>query len=247
MRYFIEISYRGTNYCGWQKQNNARTVQEEIEKAISTILKTDIKITASGRTDAGVHASQQFAHFDTTSVIDSENLSYRLNAFLSRDIAIRNIFKVKKDAHARFDAQERSYEYHVHTKKNPFQNGVSNFYKTNVDIETMNKACSYLLGKQDFECFSKVKTDVNNFFCDIKSCKWEQEGDLYVFKITANRFLRNMVRAIVGTLLEIGENKYKPENIVEIIKSRSRQNAGRSVSAEGLFLCKVVYPNNIFE
>ena len=247
MRYFIELSYKGTNYHGWQIQNDVISVQEEIQNALSKILRKKTEITASGRTDTGVHATQQFVHFDYEEPLNADKLKYRLNSLLNKDIAVRNIVEVKEDAHARFDAHERSYEYHIHLCKSPFLDGLSYYYRFKPNLEEMNKACELLMGKKDFECFSKVKTEVNHFVCDIKACIWEQKDDKYILKITANRFLRNMVRAIVGTLLDIGENKYPAEHLLKIIESKNREKAGRSVPAEGLFLCKVSYPSSIFK
>ena len=243
MRYFIECSYRGTNYCGWQIQENANTVQAEIEKALSTLLKIPTSITGSSRTDAGVHAMQQVAHFEIENEIPNlENLSYRLNKILRFDISIKKIYSVQEDYHCRFEATSRKYEYHISPLKNPFQKGLYYEFNQDLDIELMNRACEKLFQYTDFECFSKIKTDVNTFNCTIMEARWERRGnEMLMFHIKANRFLRGMVRAIVGTLLEIGLGRLTVEDFEQIILSKDRKKAGRAVPAEGLFLMEVNY------
>ncbi|BDC99722.1 tRNA pseudouridine(38-40) synthase TruA [Persicobacter psychrovividus] len=245
MRYFIEIAYKGTNYHGWQSQKNQTvpTIQGVLEKALSTILRTPIEILGSGRTDTGVHAKQTFAHFDVAEALDCEKYVYKFNALLPFDISIMRMFPVDDQTHARFDATTRSYEYHLHLSRDPFLQELSYFHKEPVNVERMNEAAKLLLGRKDFQCFSKVKTDVNNYFCEIFHAQWElRDKDHLIFHITANRFLRNMVRAIVGTLLEVGRERMTPQQVLEVIDSKNRSVAGRSVPSDGLYLSKVLYP-----
>lgn len=243
MRYFIECSYKGTNYCGWQIQENANTVQAEIEKALSILLKNSISITGSSRTDAGVHAIQQIAQFDVENeTLNLENLTYRLNKILPFDISIKHIFSVKDNYHCRFEATSRKYEYHISPFKNPFKRGLYYEFNQDLDLDLMNEASQILFQYLDFECFSKIKTDVNTFNCTITEARWEKrENDLLIFHIKANRFLRGMVRAIVGTLLEVGMGKLSIDDFEQIILSKNRKEAGRAVTAEGLFLMEVNY------
>ncbi|CAL2103634.1 tRNA pseudouridine synthase A [Tenacibaculum sp. 190130A14a] len=241
MRYFIELSYLGKNYHGWQIQPHATSVQEEISKAISTILRKEIAITGAGRTDAGVHASQMFAHFDTDTPIN-EHFTYKLNAILPNDIVIYNTTLVDNEAHTRFDAISRSYEYKIILGRNPFLLDTTwQLNYKNLDVPLMNKAAEILYEYEDFECFSKVKTDVYTFNCNVTHAKWELVNNELTFYISANRFLRNMVRAIVGTLLNVGLGKTSLEEFKQIIESKNRSNAGVSVPAKGLFLTKVAY------
>ncbi|HAT66736.1 MAG TPA: tRNA pseudouridine(38-40) synthase TruA [Flavobacteriaceae bacterium] len=245
MRYFIDIAYNGTAYCGWQNQPNALSVQEVLEKALSTLLGTEIAVTGAGRTDAGVHAKQLFAHFDASAMEDVQNLLHRLNSFLPKDISVQDIFQVKDDAHARFDAEAREYEYHINLKKDPFVEGLAYLVNNEPDVSKMNEAAQSLLKYQDFQCFSRSKTDVKTYYCTITKAHWERKENLLIFTISANRFLRNMVRAIVGTLLEIGYGKLTLEDFHKIIESKNRSNAGASAPAHGLYLTKVVYPETI--
>lgn len=247
MRYFIEFSYNGAAYHGWQNQPNAISVQEVLEKALSTLLRQHIEVVGAGRTDAGVHAKQMFAHFETTQEFDFDALVLRLNAFLPFDIAIKSIRKVAPKAHARFDAVERTYEYWLVQEKNPFLEKNAHLVFKPLDISAMNKAAAILMECEDFECFSKSHTDVKTFICEIKEAFWKSEGGKLIFTITADRFLRNMVRAIVGTLLDVGLDKRTAEEMRNIIESRDRGKAGASVPAKGLYLTKVVYPETIFE
>jgi len=244
LRYFIELSYDGTHYHGWQSQPNALTVQDKIEKALSLLLRSTLKITGAGRTDAGVHARQMFAHFDTDIIFSPADLVYKLNSFLPKDIAIQQIFPVQSDMHARFDAVARSYSYYLHTSKNPFLNNFSWYFKKDLNIDIMNEAASQLLLFDDFKSFSKTHTDVKTYICDIKQAYWKHTGEQLVFYITADRFLRNMVRAIVGTLIEVGLEKIDIEKFVQIIEARDRNKAGFSVPAHGLFLERIVYPES---
>ena len=246
MRYFFEICYNGSRYHGWQNQANAIGVQQVVEDALSKLMRSPVAIVGSGRTDTGVHCAQQFFHLDIDREFDRVDLVHRLNSFLPQDIAIRSIIPVKSDAHARYDAMERSYEYKITRVKDPLSVGFTFHYFKSLDIPTMNKAASLLVGEQDFECFSKVKTDVNHFVCDIKKARWNQNENLLVFTITANRFLRGMVRAIVGTLLDVGTGKISIKDFEEIIKSRDRKKAGMNVPPEGLYLISVKYPKKIY-
>ncbi|MCZ8090641.1 tRNA pseudouridine(38-40) synthase TruA [Flavobacterium sp.] len=242
MRYFIKLAYKGTNYFGWQYQPDAISVQETLNKALSTLLKTNIDILGAGRTDSGVHAKEMFAHFDYKTEIDIEKLVYKLNSFLPKDIAIFDLIKVHDEAHARFDATKRTYEYHIHTKKNAFKSDDSWYYSLPLDVAKMNEACKILFEYIDFECFSKTNTDVNTFNCKIFEANWQQNEDKLVFIIAADRFLRNMVRAIVGTMIKIGSGKVSLNDFRQIIESKNRSKAGFSVPAHGLYLTKIEYP-----
>jgi tRNA pseudouridine38-40 synthase len=246
VRYFFEIAYSGTHYHGWQNQANALSVQQVVEDALTKLLRHKISITGSGRTDTGVHCVQQFFHADVEKEIHPGDLQLRLNTFLPRDIVIRAILPVKPDAHARYDARRRAYEYRITRTKNPFLYGYSYYLFREPDVAAMNKAASRLLGSHDFQCFSKVKTDVNHFECEVFHARWSIEKDLLVFAIEANRFLRGMVRAIVGTLLDVGTGKISIADFGVIIASKNRKKAGANVPAEGLFLTSVKYPKRIF-
>ncbi len=235
-------------YHGWQIQPNAKSVQEMLEKALSLLLGEKIAVVGCGRTDAGVHASQFFLHFEVSEKVDVVQLEFKLNAFLPNDIAIHQIFIVKNDAHARFDAVFRSYEYRISLGKNPFLVDATLQVKNqSFDIEKMNKAAEILYEYENFKCFSRSKTDVKTYNCTITNAVWRKEGNLLIFYITANRFLRNMVRAIVGTLLEVGTGKINLNDFKNIIESKDRSHAGASVKAQGLFLCKIVYPKEIMK
>jgi len=243
LRYFIELSYNGKNYFGWQRQPNAISVQEKIEDALGILLKKDLVITGCGRTDTGVHASQFYAHFDMETEFDKNDLLYRINSFLPEDIVVYAFYKVENDAHARFDATLRSYEYRIFLGRDPFLLDTAlQIHHQKLDVSLMNQAAAELLNYTDFKCFSRSKTDVRTYNCDIKEAYWEINGSLLTFHISADRFLRNMVRAIVGTLLDVGMGKTDVEEFKKIIESGERSNAGASVKAKGLFLTKVVYP-----
>ncbi len=251
MRYFIELAYKGTNYHGWQYQPGAVSVQETINKSLSILLKTNIDIVGAGRTDTGVHAKQMFAHFDSEVELKENQLIQKLNSFLPNDIAINGLIKVADDAHARFDATKRTYQYHIHTVKDVFEKEGSYFFQTPLDIKKMNAACKILFKHSDFECFSKVNTDVKTFNCVIFEANWKLKKirdnqdnngiDKLVFTITADRFLRNMVRAIVGTMINIGTGKINIEDFERIIESKDRSQAGFSVPAHALYLTKIDY------
>ena len=233
-------------YHGWQIQPNANSVQEVLEKALSLLLGVKIAVTGCGRTDAGVHASQFFLHFDSLNDIDTKNLQFKLNAFLPNDIVIHQIFEVQKDAHARFDAIFRSYEYRISLGKNPFLIDTTLQVKNqDFDLVKMNTAAKILMEYEDFKCFSRSRTDVKTYNCTVTNAGWTKEENILIFKITANRFLRNMVRAIVGTLLDVGTGKIDLDDFRKIIIKKDRSNAGASAKAQGLFLCEVAYPEEI--
>ncbi|GEP52432.1 tRNA pseudouridine synthase A [Flavobacterium noncentrifugens] len=241
MRYFIKLAYNGTHYHGWQYQPNAASVQETLNKALSVILNTEIDVMGAGRTDTGVHAREMFAHFDTEKAFDPENLVHKANSFLPKDIVLYDVFAVHDDAHARFDAKKRTYEYHIHTFKNVFLQDLSWHCPQKLDVSKMNEAAKLLLSHTDFECFSKVHTDVNTFNCNITEAFWKQENDKLIFTIAADRFLRNMVRAIVGTLINVGIGKLSVEDFNAVIESKKRSEAGFSVPAHGLYLTEIKY------
>lgn len=241
MRYFLELSYFGKNYHGWQIQPDANSVQEELNKAVSVVLQEEISVVGAGRTDTGVHASQMFAHFDTNKELDA-NFVFKFNSVLPEDIVVYKLEKVADDKHARFDAITRSYEYKIWLGRNPFNLDTTwQFYHKRLDIDAMNEAALILLEYEDFQAFSKVKTDVKTFNCDVTEAKWILVGNNLTFHITANRFLRNMVRAIVGTLVDVGKHKITKEDFRNIILSKDRSNAGLSVPAKGLFLTSITY------
>lgn len=242
MRYFIKLAYNGKNYHGWQSQPNASSVQETLTKALCLLLKKEIEIVGAGRTDSGVHAKQMYAHFDIDEPLDATYWMQKLNSYLPKDIVIFEFIKVKDDAHARFDAKSRTYEYYIHTFKDAFINEDSWYYSNALDLVKMNEAAKVLLEYEDFECFSKTNTDVFTFNCSITEAFWIQKDNQLIFTITANRFLRNMVRAIVGTLINIGLGKNSIEDLRNIIESKNRNLAGFSVPAHGLFLTKITYP-----
>ena len=249
VRYFIRLSYRGANYHGWQSQPNAITVQQAIEQALSTVLRAPIAITGAGRTDTGVNAAMMIAHFDYHEMLPTaymQRITRSLNGLLGRDIAIQAIFPVHDDAHARFDATSRTYKYFTHGEKSPFLYPLSWQYPPQTDFDLMNEAAATLPHYTDFTSFSKLHTDVKTNNCAITAASWQREGEQMVFTITANRFLRNMVRAIVGTLVEVGRGRRDPESIPDLIASGDRCVAGQSVPGHALFLTEVHYPENIY-
>lgn len=247
-RYFIQLSYKGTNYHGWQIQPNAISVQEILTKAFSTLLKEDIEITGAGRTDTGVHALNYIAHFDSQNNQLHSDLKflYKINSFLPKDIAVHQIRAVKNESHARFDATSRTYNYYIHTKKDPFLTDSSWYYPHKLDINLMNKAAELLFEFSDFTSFSKLHTDVKTNNCKITEAFWEQNEHKLIFTITADRFLRNMVRAIVGTLIDVGKNKITLNDFIEIIENKNRSEAGVSVPANGLYLSNITYDQSLF-
>jgi tRNA pseudouridine38-40 synthase len=241
LRYFIKLAYNGTHYHGWQYQPNASSVQETMNKAVSVMLHAPINLMGAGRTDTGVHAKEMFAHFDFESSFDIPKLVHKLNSYLPKDIVVFAIIPVHDEAHCRFDALKRTYEYHIHTFKNPFLDGQSCYFHQQLDLDLMNEAAKLLFEHTDFQCFSKVNTDVNTFDCTIFEANWKQENSRLVFTISANRFLRNMVRAIVGTLVNVGLHKITLVDFNAIIESKSRDKAGFSVPAHGLYLTEIEY------
>ena len=245
MRYFIYLSYDGARYHGWQIQPNGISVQEVLNKALSTLLRESIEVTGAGRTDAGVNASLMVAHFDTTKEVD-EQLVYRLNKFVPADIAIHQIIPVKDDAHARFSATSRTYIYYILTEKSPFEPYAYRF-PLPLDFDKMNEAAQTLFEYIDFTSFSKLHTDVKTNNCHITYARWEQVSPIkWQFTITADRFLRNMVRAIVGTLLDVGRGVLTIQQFREIIEKKDRCSAGTSVPGNALFLSGITYPEEIF-
>ncbi len=242
-RYVIKLAYDGTNYHGWQMQINAHTVQAEITEKLSLLLQDSVSIIGCGRTDTGVHASEFYAHFDAAYLkFELKDLIYKLNNFLPADIAIYDIFQVPLSFNARFNAISRTYRYYISLIKDPFSKNTSYYFNCQLDVEAMNRACLYLLNNADFTSFSKLHTQTTTNNCDVQYANFEMVDSNLVFTIKANRFLRNMVRAIVGTLLEIGKGKIKPAAIEDIIRARDRSKAGFSVPAHGLFLERVLYP-----
>lgn len=249
-RYFIQLSYNGTNYHGWQIQKNAVTVQEILNDRLSIVLRQPIETTGCGRTDTGVHAKQFFAHFDAGEfMVDSswcienkESLLRSLNAVLPVDVSAKNIFAVAAGANARYDATLRTYEYHIHFNKDPFKIGRSWELRDYPDVALMNEAAGMMMEYTDFSCFSKSNTQVKTNNCKISKAEWTVKDDGIVFTISADRFLRNMVRAIVGTLIMVGRKEIPPEAVRQIIESKNRSNAGTSVPACGLYLTEVLYP-----
>lgn len=242
MRYFIEFAYNGKNYCGWQFQPHSPSVQETLNKALSLLLRTEIDVTGAGRTDTGVHATQMYAHFDHEEIANPDTLVQKLNSFLPKDIVVYRFIPLHDEAHARFDATRRTYEYHIHTFKDAFVHEGSWYNFHYLDVDKMNEAAKVLFDYTDFKCFSKTHTDVKTFNCKIMQAEWEQHGTRLVFTISADRFLRNMVRAIVGTLVNVGLGKITTDDVRAIIESRDRGLAGFSVPAHGLYLTKVIYP-----
>lgn len=246
-RYFIYLSYDGSNYHGWQIQPNAATVQETLEKALTLLMRQPVEITGAGRTDTGVNASTMVAHADFPGEIDCKQTVYRLNRMLPPDIAIHSIKAVTETAHARFDALSRRYRYHISTAKNPFTRRYSCRVTGELDFEAMNSAAATLPEYTDFTSFSKLHTDTKTNNCKVTKAQWVQtSASEWYFEIEADRFLRNMVRAIVGTLLMVGRGKISVEGFREIIEKKQRSEAGDSALAQALFLEEVKYPENIF-
>jgi len=245
-RYILQISYNGTRYFGWQRQLNAISVQEVIEKTLSTVLREEIAVVGAGRTDTGVHASYYVLHFDTSNEIsEPDKLVYHLNRFLPNDIAIQKIRKTSQNFHARFSAVSRTYKYFICTEKNPFQPETCYQFTVPLDIEKMNFAAQVLFEFTDFTSFSKLHTDVKTNNCKIFRAEWNSENSVLVFTIKADRFLRNMVRAIVGTLLEVGKGKMTVNDFRKIIETKDRCAAGTSAPAKGLFLADIEYPEEL--
>lgn len=246
-RFFITLSYNGKNYVGWQIQPNGVSVQQTLQDALSLILRQEVPVVGAGRTDAGVHARQMIAHFDWEGeFFESVGLLCKLNSLLPKDISLSAIRQVRPDAHARFSAVSRTYKYYVTTVKDPFIHEYTCRLHFRPDLEMMNLLCELLKEYNDFTSFSKLHTDVKTNNCRVDYARWEQEGDVYVFTIRADRFLRNMVRAIVGTLLEAGRGRLNEEQFRQIIEARNRNKAGSSAPAHALFLEEVAYPDDIW-
>ena len=247
MRYFIHLSYDGTRYNGWQIQPNAVTVQGELERGLSLILRRDVSIVGAGRTDTGVHARHMAAHFDVSEPIDHQQVGYRLNRIMPPDIAVHRIEPVSDDMHARFSAKARTYHYYIHTHKSPFLRSYSLETHYDLDFRLMNEAAAHLLSVSDFAAFCKAGSDVKTTVCRVTTAQWvEQRPGEWYFEITADRFLRNMVRAIVGTLLDVGRGVLTIQQFREIIEKKDRCSAGMSVPGNALFLADVTYPDDIF-
>ncbi|OFX42355.1 MAG: tRNA pseudouridine(38-40) synthase TruA [Bacteroidetes bacterium GWA2_30_7] len=246
-RYFVHLAYNGTNFFGWQIQKKNITVQAVLSNCFSKLLNEDIMPVGAGRTDTGVHASYYIAHIDTS--VDDLHLNKsfikKINSFLPPDIVIYGIYKVSDEAHARFSAISRTYKYYINNIKNPFRNEFSYFWHGNLNIEKMNEACKILFEYDDFECFSKLHSDTKTNICKILKAEWTKDENGYVFTIKADRFLRNMVRAIVGTMFEIGTEKITIADFHNIIKSKNRSNSGKSFPSKGLFLVDIEYPNEV--
>ena len=244
-RYFIHLAYNGANYCGWQVQPQSPSVQAELERCLSLKLGQPVSLTGCGRTDTGVHARNYYAHFDFEDEIqDCKELAYRLNGFLPNDISIYRIFEVPQEMHARFDALSRTYHYQIVRGKNPFHLNDAYAYYGPLDIAMMQQAADLLKDYTDFTSFSKLHTQVKTNNCRIMEAQWLQQDGLLVFHIKADRFLRNMVRAIVGTLLEVGKSKMTLDEFKAVIEQKDRCSAGESVPAHGLFLEEVTYDFN---
>jgi len=246
MRYFISLAYNGTAYHGWQIQPNGISVQEVLTKALSVLLRSDVEILGAGRTDTGVHARLMVAHFDFDEIADKDEFIRRMNSILPKDIAVLNLQRVKPDAHARFDALSRAYEYHLYIGKHVFKENAAMRLFHQPDFDLMNKAAALLKNYRDFTSFSKLHTDVKTNNCVIEYAYWEQRSDEWVFCIRADRFLRNMVRSIVGTLLDVGNHKISVGDFCSIIEARDRCKAGVSVPGCGLYLVDIQYPDDIY-
>ena len=245
MRFFIKFSFFGKHYHGWQIQPKALTVQQILQQALSTLLREPIAVVGAGRTDSGVHAQEMYAHFDTNNPLPPD-LVAKLNSFLPIDIAIDSIYVVTPEAHARFSAISRTYQYHISTQKDVFNYNYSMSFSLPLNVALMNEAAHILYYYTDFQCFSKTHTDVKTFLCKVYQAYWQQIGHELVFTITADRFLRNMVRAIVGTLIEVGKQRLSLTDFEDIIIGKNRSKAGASVPACGLFLTRIEYPEDIF-
>lgn len=241
-RYFVHLAYRGTAYCGWQEQPGDKTVQGTLREALFTLLRSRIETVGCGRTDTGVHASSFFAHFDTELVLDTEKTVKKLNSLLPVDIAVFKIFSVNIDLHARFSATLRSYEYHLHTQKNPFNEGLSVFTPYHLNVALMNEGAQILLLTRDFASFCKAGGNQHTTFCSLTKCQWVEDEKGYRFEISADRFLRNMVRSIVGTMIDLGRGKIDLVTFQSIVEAKDRSEAGTSVAPHGLFLTEVRYP-----
>ncbi|MCH5217193.1 MAG: tRNA pseudouridine(38-40) synthase TruA [Muribaculaceae bacterium] len=249
MRYFLRLSYDGTDFHGWQRQPNAPSVQQKIEEALGTVLRHDTPVTGAGRTDTGVHAREMYAHFDSDTTFDPEGLKRSLNNMCGHSIAIHDILRVKDDAHARFDATARTYQYRIITRKDPFQDRYAWRLQQIPDLDVMNWAAALLLLTADFTSFAKLHGDAKTNICNVSNAAWtiDEASGVITFTITADRFLRNMVRAVVGTLIEVGRHKLSIPEFRQVIRAKDRCEAGMSVPAKGLFLTRIEYPDDIFK
>ncbi|RDV13784.1 tRNA pseudouridine(38-40) synthase TruA [Pontibacter diazotrophicus] len=247
MRYFLEIAYDGTRFHGWQVQPNALSVQEVLDSCLSKVLRQQISSTGSGRTDTGVHASQQFVHFDVEEELDTQQSVYRFNRLLPDDVVAKQLYLVPDDAHARFDAFARTYHYHISLTRNPFKRFYAYHHSRPLNVEKMNEAAAILLKYEDFTTFSKVKGDTKHYRCDMYEAVWRQQGEELVFTIRANRFLRGMVRLIVGTLVDVGRGKLTVAQFEQVIASQDRRQSSGAAPAEGLYLAKVEYPEGLLQ
>jgi tRNA pseudouridine38-40 synthase len=248
-RYFVHLSFNGETFHGWQSQHNAKSIQSTLRDAMIVILREPIEITGAGRTDAGVHAREFYAHFDLSHELsqnERKELVYHLNGYLPEAISISDLLPVKNDAHSRFSAISRTYQYIITRKKDPFRQAFSWYYPGKLNLGLMNKGAEVIKNNLDFTSFAKLPQETKTNICHVEYAEWEEKGDLLVFTIIADRFLRNMVRAIVGTLIELGRRKISLEDLDRIILSRDRGAAGYSVPANGLFLVAVNYPGEIF-
>jgi tRNA pseudouridine38-40 synthase len=241
-RYFIEVAYKGTNYAGFQVQQNANTIQAEVEKALAIYYRKTIELTGSSRTDAGVHAKQNYFHFDAELELIADKVLYHLNAILPKDIVVKNILPQQEDAHCRFDAISRSYIYSIYSNKNPFINETAFYYPYSLNQQLLHQAAALLMEYNNFESFSKKNTQVNNFICSLSKSEWHFTNDLITYKVTGNRFLRGMVRGLVGTMLHVGKGKYTIAQFKEIIESQSALRTDFSTPAHGLILEAVKFP-----
>ncbi|MCE2682552.1 MAG: tRNA pseudouridine(38-40) synthase TruA [Flavobacteriia bacterium] len=241
-RYFIEIAYDGSSYFGWQRQPKQISVQQEIEENLSKLFSNEpIQVVGCGRTDTGVHAKQYFLHVDLPEIADSSHFCFKLNRMLPASIAVFSMKEVNTEMHARFHAKARTYRYYIHQKKDPFREGLSWYVPQEIDFEAMNEAAKHLLGTQDFTSLSKLHTDVKTNICTVSNAEWKKDKNEWYFEITADRFLRNMVRATVGTLLDVGLGKRHPNELLEILAAMDRGAASTSVPAHGLYLWEITY------
>ena len=246
MRYFIEMSYDGAAYCGWQRQRDVATVQQTLETALTTLLRRDTETVGAGRTDTGVNASYYIAHFDAADAVDCAHLTAKLNRMLPPDMAIFSVTPVADEAHARFDAVEREYSYYICRRKNPFRRFSSWQYGVTLDVEAMNRAAAFLTTVDDFTTFAKLNSNNKTNICHVMRAEWRQNGDMLTFTIRADRFLRNMVRAIVGTLVDVGRGRYTVAQVKDIVRSSDLSRSSAGAPPQGLFLSDVRYPDNIF-
>lgn len=248
MRYFMELSYKGTAYNGWQRQDNAPSVQQTLEEAMSKLLREKIAVTGAGRTDTGVHAAYYILHFDSENPIKNpSDFIYHLNSVLPRDIAAYSLTEVSDSAHARFDAVSREYKYYISTVKDPFTWETAWIFKGNLDIEAMNEAAEVLLRTEDFTTFGKLHSGNKTNICKVTHAEWKKQDNVLIFTIRADRFLRNMVRSVTGTLVDVGRGKVSAEEFGDIVLSRDLSRATNSAPAQGLFLTDVKYPEVVFK